>query len=159
MQHMQSTGEWGTDFTTAFGTPCDQNTDRTGLPNCFPKGGCNSHRVASRSMDHFSSRICPGVENTDGALHAPQQCSPGVAACYLPCRLTCALMMTSSHSEDTETKLHHGAARNHILHPRCERDGHGVERRGVRWRASGGDPAFHALTKRKLELMDKYHGQ
>ena len=30
---------------------------------------------------------------------------------------------------------------------------------GVRWRASGGDPAFHALTKRKLELMDKYHGQ
>ena len=71
-----------------------------------------------------------GSENTDGALHAPQQCSPGVAACCLPCRLTCALMMTSSHSEDTETKLHHGAARNHILHPRCERDGHGVERRG-----------------------------
>ena len=30
---------------------------------------------------------------------APQQCSLGVAACYLVFMLTCALLMTSSHSE------------------------------------------------------------
>lgn len=29
---------------------------------------------------------------------------------------------------------------------------------GVRWRMTG-DARFHALTHRKLELMDKYHGE
>lgn len=105
LQHIQSTGDWGTDFTTAFGTPCDQNTDRTGLPNCFPKDGCNSYRVAPRPN-------CSTVPQETGYF------THGVSGMAMA-----------------------------------------LKEGGVRWRASGGDPAFHALTHRKLELMDLYHGQ
>ena len=47
-EHMQAVGTWGADFTTAYARPCDAASNRTGLPNCFPKQACNSYRLRPR---------------------------------------------------------------------------------------------------------------
>ena len=50
MEHMQSSGEWGTDFTTAYGTPCGPTTNRTSaLPaGCSTKRGGGPQQVGSQ---------------------------------------------------------------------------------------------------------------
>ena len=94
------------------------------LPNVTGLGQCEFNLLV------FTENL---LENTDGVLRPPHQCSLGAAPCHFLFMLTRALLMTSSQSKATATRSTPGYGSN--------RSGRRCRQRGRRCRRGEGSGA------------------